>query len=364
MNFDRLRIRFSHNDGELALLDSGDPTMPYLTSTRDKSRLLSTRLYIPFALTVSAIVSARADDVKTNDIFAQTEIQPETDVAFLEGPACDRAGNVFFTNIPVERIMKWDVATRQMIVFREKSNKANGLAFDREGKLLACEGGVGRITRTDMKSGEIEVLADNYKGMPLGGVNDLALDAKGRIYFTSRFGTDLKAGQVNAVYGLDPDGSLERLVATPDVDMPNGIVTSPDDKTLYLIDADPRADHARKIRAYDLSEDGTLSKERTLIDFYPGRSGDGMAIDAKGNLYVAAGLHRPRGTSETLDTKPGIHVVSPEGKRMAYIETPEDTITNCTFGGEDLKTLYVACGKKLLSIRTKVPGKSTYRPQK
>ena len=87
-----------------------------------------------------------------------------------------------------------------------------------------------------------------------------------------------------------------------------------------------------------------------------------MAIDADGNLYVAAGLHRRRGTSETLDTKPGIHVISPQGKRLAYIETPEDTITNCTFGGDDLKTLYIACGKKLLSVRTEIPGKSSYRP--
>jgi gluconolactonase len=87
-----------------------------------------------------------------------------------------------------------------------------------------------------------------------------------------------------------------------------------------------------------------------------------MCIDRDGNLYVAAGLHKTRGTSETLDTQPGIHVISPHGKLLAFAATPEDTITNCTFGGDDLKTLYVTCGKFLLSIRTKIPGKAAYRP--
>jgi gluconolactonase len=143
--------------------------------------------------------------------------------------------------------------------------------------------------------------------------------------------------------------------------MPNGIVTSPDNKTLYIIESHPDAKHHRDIRAFDL-EGGKLSGERVLIDFYPGRSGDGMRVDAEGNLYVAAGLHKTRGTSETLDTRPGIHVISPQGKLLAFRETPEDTITNCAFGGEDLRTLYVTCGTLLLAIRTEIAGKASYRP--
>ena len=88
-----------------------------------------------------------------------------------------------------------------------------------------------------------------------------------------------------------------------------------------------------------------------------------MAIDAQGNLWVAAGLHRRRGSSETLDTHPGIHVISPEGKLLAFVQTPEDSITNCTFGGPDLRTLYITCGKFLFSLRTRIPGKSSYRPE-
>ena len=88
-----------------------------------------------------------------------------------------------------------------------------------------------------------------------------------------------------------------------------------------------------------------------------------MCIDNQGNLYVAAGLHKTRDTSETLDTRPGIHVISPAGRLVAFRETPEDTITNCTFGGEDLKTLYVTCGTKLLAIPTSIAGKASYKPK-
>ncbi len=283
---------------------------------------------------------------------------------FTEGPAVDRDGFVYFTNVPAEKILKWDPRKKKLTVFREKSHKANGLLFDPDGNLLACEGGAGRVTRTDMNTGQVTVLAGKYNGFPLAAPNDLALDSAGRVYFTSRPGVDdPKTGNVNSVYRIDPDGTLTQLLAWPVVHMPNGIVTSPDDKILYVIETHPAADRHRNILAFDLKRDGSLANRRTHIDFYPGRSGDGMCVDAQGNLYIAAGLHKRRGTSETLDTRPGIHVVSPEGKLVAYVETPEDTITNCTFGGEDLKTLYVTCGTLLLSIRTNRPGKAAYQPK-
>src|SRR5262249_27588438 len=203
---------------------------------------------------------------------------------------------------------------------------------------------------------------ETYNGKPIGAPNDVEIDRKGRIYFTSRLSNaDPKAGNVNSVYRIDLDGKMHRILAVPDIDMPNGLATSPDDKVFYLIDADSRENHARRIRAYDLKPDGTVANERLVYDFYPGRSGDGMRVDAEGNLYVAAGLHRRRGGSETPDTRPGIHVLSPEGKLLAFLETPEDTITNCMFGGADWRTLYVTCGKLLLSVRTRIPGKPGYR---
>jgi len=296
--------------------------------------------------------------------------QVEDTKVFTEGPAVDRAGNVFFTNVHASKILRYDPRTKRLSIFREETQETNGLAFDSQGRLLACEGKAGRVTRTDMKTGRIEVLADKYRGFPFAAPNDLCLDDKGRIYFTSRPGvSDPAKGNVNAVYRIDADRSpdeagrypVEQLLRWPDIHMPNGIATSPDNKIMYVIESHPDAKHHRDVRAFDL-RDGKLSNERVLIDFYPGRSGDGMRIDAEGNLYIAAGLHKTRGTSETLDTRPGIHVVSPEGKLLAFRETPEDTITNCAFGGEDLRTLYVTCGTLLLSLRTEIPGKASYRP--
>jgi gluconolactonase len=280
---------------------------------------------------------------------------------FTEGPCCDRAGNVFFTNTEASQILRWN--GRELTVFREDKNIANGLLFDSLGRLVACEGGTGRITRTEMQTGKIELLADSFGGHPLGGVNDLCFDNLGRIYFTSRVpNSDPALGNVNAVYRLDPDGKLARVTAAPEIHMPNGLATSPDDKTAYLVESDGREGRNRCILAFDLSPAGSWSNPRKLIDFYPGRSGDGMAVDCEGNLYVAAGLHKPRGTSETLATRPGIHIFSPSGKLLAFAGVPGDTITNCRFGSADLKSLYVTSGPGLYEIRTKIAGKASYRP--
>ena len=314
-------------------------------------------------------IAAKYAGLKSDDYLGKVRIETEIkdEKVFTEGPAVDRNGVVYFTNVPVEKILKWEPSKKKLSVFREKSNKANGLLFEPDGSLLACEGGAGRVARTNMKTGKITVVADKYNGFPFAAPNDIARDKQGRLYFTSRPGVkDPKKGNPNAVYRIDPDGKVTQLLhsnARPRrvpsfTDMPNGIVTSPDDKRLYLIEAHPDAKHLRSIRAFDLNANGVPISQRPFINFYPGRSGDGMCIDSKGNLYVAAGLHKTRKTSETLDTKPGIHVISPKGELLAYRRTPVDTITNCTFGGKDLKTLYVTCGKYLLSIRTKIAGKA------
>ena len=281
---------------------------------------------------------------------------------FTEGPAVDAAGNVFFTN-PGE-ILKWAPAAKQLSTFRKPSNGANGQALDRQGRLLHCEaadGSHGRVTRTDLKSGELTVLCDKFNGFPLGAPNDVCVDGSDRIYFTSRLAnTNPATGNVNAVYRIDPDGKVARILAAPDIDMPNGLAITPDSRTFYLIESDGRLNRARNIRAYDLKPDGSVANHRILYTFYPGRGGDGMRLDVEGNLYVAAGLHKPRGTSETLDTRPGIHVITPQGKLVAFVETPEDTITNCAFGGPDQRTLYVTCGRFLLSLPTVRSGSALY----
>jgi gluconolactonase len=286
--------------------------------------------------------------------------QPEiaTTVAFTEGPTVDRDGNVYFTEMVSQRIMKL-TATGVLSTFRERSNDANGLLIDPQGRLVACEGAESQrtgvlvkykpqITRTDLRTGRMEVLADNYQGKPFVGPNDVTIDSKGRLYFT-----DLTGG---AVYRIDGPGQLARILAAPDIQRPNGIQISPDDKQLYLIEANGAEGGARMILAYDLRADGTVAAMRVHYNFYPGRSADGMSIDTQGNLYASAGMNQLRGTSETLDTKTGVYVISPQGKLLKFIPIPEDFITNNAFGGSDMKTLYVTAGKTLYKVRTEIPG--------
>ncbi len=277
----------------------------------------------------------------------QADVAIAATVAFTEGPTVDAEGNVFFSEMWSGRILRFTPG-KGVSVFREKSHASNGLIFDAQWRLLACEAEPPRVTRTDMTTGRVEVLADSWNGKPFVAPNDVTLDGKGRIYFT-----DLPGG---AVYRIDPDGRITRILAAPDIQRPNGIVIAPDDRTLYHVEANQSEGGARMIRAFDLAPDGSVSNMRVLYNFYPGRSADGISIDTRGNIYAAAGLNRRRGTSETLDTRPGIHVISPQGKLLRYYPILEDTVTNCAFGGADMKTLYVTAGKTLFQIQVDIPG--------
>ena len=283
---------------------------------------------------------------------AEPKVEVATTVAFTEGPTVDRDGSVYFTETTSQRIMKLS-PSGVLSTFRENSNGANGLIFDSQWRLVACEGNRQnpRVTRTDMRTGRIEVLAESFEGKRLNGPNDVTMDGKDRLYFT-----DPAQPAGGAVYRIDPDGSVSRILVAPQIEKPNGIVIAPDDRTLYLIEANGADKGARMIRAYDLRPDGTVANMRVHHNFYPGRSADGMTIDTQGNIWAAAGLHARRGTSETLDTKCGVYCISPQGRVLQFIPIPEDTITNCAFGGPDMKTLYVTAGKTLFRIHTDVVG--------
>lgn len=279
-------------------------------------------------------------------------------IAFTEGPTVYQDGSVFFSEMRSERILRYYPEDGRTETFREQSRGSNGLLFDDQWRLIACEATPPQVTRTSLETGEVEVIADRYQGKRLHHPNDVTFDRQGRLYFSDRPGPTSEPDQtgVHAVYRIDPDGTIDQILAEPDIQKPNGLVISPDDQTLYLIEAHPDADHARMIRAYDLAADGTVSNMRVFHDFYPGRSGDGMTIDSEGNLWVAAGLNRVRGTSETLDTKAGVHVFNPQGERIDFYPVWEDTITNAAFGGPELRTLYVTAGKTLFEIETDVVG--------
>lgn len=339
--------------------------MPHHHCSRRKwLKLTAAGLLSGSVLNSRSICSAAVsyDGLNTADYLGEPKIVASVtaDKFFTEGPAYDGKGSLYFTNVADNVIHRYDEETGKLSAFRYDSNAANGLEFDSRGNLLVCEGSrdeKGGVARIDLPSEKLTTLASRYQNHWLGAPNDLVIDKQGRIYFTSRLAnTDSKAGNVNSVYRIDPDGKLTRILAAPDIDMPNGIELSPDEKTLYLVESDGRENKSRCIRMYDLKPDGSVTNGRVLIDFYPGRSGDGMCVDAEGNLYIAAGLHATRKTSETLDTRPGIHVVTPAGKLVAFVQTPEDTVTNCCFGGKDGKTLYVTCGKHLIAIPSKRPG--------
>lgn len=292
---------------------------------------------------------------------AGAELGTAVSVVFTEGPAADAEGNVYFSEIRGNRILKHSPGGG-WTEFRNPSRRANGLAFDQEGRLIACEGaapGGGRqVTRTDLTSGEVEVLADKYEGKRLNSPNDLVIDRQGRIYFTDpRYG-DQADRQLDTedVYLIDLDGRLRRVLTKPDINKPNGIGISPDGKTLYVADtiAEPRE---ARVMAFDLAEDGTPSKGRVHYSFGGGRGIDGMAIDSKGNIYGAAGNN-----NHPPENHAGIYVITPAGELEGRISIPEDAVTNCTFGGEGLRTLYITAGKNLYEIRTMNAGSLAYPP--
>src|SRR5262249_26296341 len=244
-------------------------------------------------------------------VATQTMATPAAVVCFLEGPAVDAAGNVFFSDIAGNRILKMDTKGA-VTTFRADSGRTNGNCFDADGRLISCEGGEQgpgrrRIVRTDMKSGKVTVLTDKFDGKRYNSPNDCCVDAKGRIWFTDpRYGADRSDLEmdVEAVYRIDTDGKVHRMLTQKEINRPNGITVSPDDKTLYVIDSHPKEGGNRKIWAFDLAADGSLSKQRLVYDFGKGRGGDGMRVDLNGNLWVAAGINRPRGNpGESL----GVH---------------------------------------------------------
>lgn len=341
----------------------------------DFSRRILGTILPTMAILVSASHECMAQDLSKTPlpdglVAKETAAAPAAVVCFLEGPAVDAAGNVFFSDIAGNRILKMD-AKGAVSTFRADSGRTNGNCFDAEGRLVSCEGseqgpGRRRIVRTDMKTGVITVLADKYEGKRFNSPNDCCVDGKGRIWFTDpRYGagrSDLEM-DVEAVYCIDNDGKVKRILTQKEINRPNGIAVSPDDKTLYVVDSHPKAGGNRKIWAFDLAADGSLSKQRLVYDFGKGRGGDGMRVDLNGNLWAAAGINKSRGNpAESLEVSAGVYVISPEGKLLGRIPIPEDLITNVAFGGPERKTLYVTAGKTLYRFPVNVSGHAVYPP--
>ena len=254
-----------------------------------------------------------------------------------------------------------------------KDAGTNGLLFDAAGRLIACEPVKRRVTRTD-RDGKVTVLTDGFGGKKYNQPNDVTVDAKGRIYFSDpRYGPkdgmeqlDEKGKTVECVYRIDPDGKVHRVLRR-EVERANGVLVSADDKFLYVADNNnDTAGGARTLWRFDLKDGVVDAKSKTNIyDWGKGRGPDGLKQDASGRLYVAGGLNKPNPPHESAeDVKGGVYVLSPEGKLLDFLAIPTDEVTNCAFGGEDLKTLFVTGGGVLYSIRTTTAGRVLWNGKK
>jgi gluconolactonase len=288
-----------------------------------------------------------------------------------EGVAAGKDGYMYFSDITFTgackdesgkflqagNIFKYDPQTGETTVFRSPSGMSNGLKFDADGNLIAALGadfGGRMLVKTDMETGRSYILTGLYDGKPYNSLNDVTIDEKGRIYFSDpRYAGHEPLFQPGyAVYRLDPDGTVERIIT--DGGKTNGVLVSPDQKTLYVVSNDngwfdlqqlkqgeTTAQGHHVLQAYDLADDGTVSNRRVLVDYHPYSGPDGIIADAEGNLYAAV----------RSEDRPGIAVYNAEGKELAFMPTGDELPTNVGFGrGEESNVLYVTSGKSLYKI--------------
>ena len=254
---------------------------------------------------------------------------------FTEGPAMDATGNVYFTDQPNDRIMKWSVDGK-LSTFMQPCGRSNGLYFEKAGNLLACADEKNELWSIDPK-GKSTVLLKGYKGKLLNGPNDLWIRPDGGLYFTDPFykrpywkrGPMEQEGQ--CVYYVSPDRTTVVRVAD-DLEQPNGVIGTPDGKKLYVADI-----RARKTYAYTIQKDGSLTAKKLFCSL----GSDGMTIDNEGNVYL---------------TGRGVTVFNPKGEKIAQIPVKEGWTANVCFGGKDRRTLFITASKGLYGLRMRVKG--------
>lgn len=258
-----------------------------------------------------------------------------TGYTFTEGPVWTPWGTLLFSDIPANKI--WEIGSEAKI-YRYPSGNSNGLTFDMQGRLIACEHGNRRVTRTE-KDGSITMLAERYQGKRLNSPNDAAVRSDGSIYFTDPpygISADKQELDFQGVYRITPAGELQLLVK--DFVRPNGLCFSPDEKLLYIADSS----ELRHIRVFNVAKDGSLSGGEVFASVSERGVPDGMKVDIKGNLYVAG--------------PGGVWIFDPAGKHIDTIKTPE-TPANLAWGGKDGKTLYITAITSVYKVRLETGGK-------
>lgn len=260
----------------------------------------------------------------------------------------------------------------QQSIYRENAG-TNGLLFDRQGRLIMCQPAFRRVSRLEL-DGTLTILAETYDGKRFNQPNDLTIDSHDRIYFSDpQYGDRSKmelldaAGKpIEGVYRIDSPGKVTRII-THEVDRPNGLVITPDDKYLFVADNNNNTlGGARKLWRFNLSADGTpdFTTQKLIHDWKQTRGPDGMKLDTAGRLFVAAGLNKQNPPFEIQEQPTaGIYIFSLEGQLLETIPVPRDETTNCAFGETDLKTLYITAGGSLWSIRLTTPGNPLWPKQ-
>lgn len=257
---------------------------------------------------------------------------------------------VIWSDIPNNRMLRWDEETGDVRVFRQPSNNANGNTRDREGRLVSCEHLTRRVTRTEY-DGSITVLADRYQGKPLNSPNDLVVKSDGSVWFTDPtygiggyYEGEQKASEIRpAVYRIDP-GSGEVSMMADAFDQPNGVAFSPDESILYVVDSGAAP---RRIFAFDVTGGGrALSNQRELINAGEGTP-DGFRVDIHGNLWCGWGMG-----SDELD---GVRIFTPQGEALGHIDLPERCANVC-FGGRHRNRLFMAASHGLYALYVNTQG--------
>jgi gluconolactonase len=307
-------------------------------------------------------------------IYSSTLEQVATGMRWAEGPVYFPEGEyVLVSDIPNNRIMKFDEKDGTFSVFRGPANYANGNTRDRQGRLLTCEHSVTRrITRTE-KDGTITVLADSFEGKRLNAPNDIVVKKDDTIWFTDPVfgingeweGSRARPEQATTnVYRLTPDGKLTAVIT--DILNPNGLAFSPDETKLYVVEW--RGTPNRSIWSYDVAADGSVGNRTKLIDAADQGALDGFKVDRDGNLWCGWGSNGAlaseptevggrkvfglKGRSEDLD---GVMVFNPQGKALAFIRLPE-RCANLTFGGPKNNRLYMAACHSLYALYVEAHG--------
>jgi gluconolactonase len=275
-----------------------------------------------------------------------------TGFRWAEGPVWFGDGRfLLLSDIPNNRILRWDEETGAVSVFRQPSQNTNGHTRDRQGRLLSCEHLTRRVTRTDY-DGTITVIADRFEGKPLNSPNDLVCKSDGSIWFTDPpfgvlgfyEGEKAEPQLPTNVYRWDP-ATKKLAVVAADIARPNGLAFSPDESLLYVIEAGVTP---RVIRAYDVIAGGTqLARGRTLLTAEPAGTPDGMRVDVDGNLWCGWGMG-----AEGLD---GVNVFNPDGKLIGRIDLPERCANVC-FGGRHRNRLFMAASTSLYSVFVNTQG--------